>query len=253
MQIYIIFWFYVILYLSVRLFLALLHTVKNSETILKKTLMKSFQKITKDQALEILREGNARFVAGKRDHLHKFLSRAQETAEYGQRPIATFLSCSDSRVPLEIIFDQNIGDIFSIRVVGNICRDSQLGSIEFGIKYAETQLCIVLGHTKCGAITAACTGQGLEENIQALMQSISPAIERAQALTGKTGTEIIEVCCKENVFVQIETMFKKSHILRDAARKRELSIIGAVYDIETGLVTFLGEHPNNEQLIFGTE
>jgi len=213
--------------------------------------MKSFQKITADQALQILKEGNARFVAGKRDKSHKFLSRAYETVEYGQRPIATFLSCSDSRVPLEIIFDQNIGDLFSIRVVGNICRDSQLGSIEFGVKHLKTQLCVVLGHTKCGAVTAACTGQGLEENIQALMQSISPAVERAQALTGKIGNEIVEVCCEENVFVQIETMFKKSGILREAARQGKLSIIGAVYDIETGIVTFLGTHPQNEQLIQG--
>ena len=215
--------------------------------------MKSFQKITNEQALKILKEGNARFVAGKRDKSHMFLTRAQETAEYGQHPIATFLSCSDSRVPLEIIFDQNIGDLFSIRVVGNICRDSQLGSIEFGVKYAETQLCVVLGHTKCGAITAACTGQGLEENIQALMLSISPALERAQTLTGKTGNDIIEVCCKENVFVQIETMFKKSSILREAARQGELLIVGAVYDIETGFVTFLGAHPQNERLINGVE
>ncbi|MCL2347838.1 MAG: carbonic anhydrase [Planctomycetaceae bacterium] len=213
--------------------------------------MKTFPKVTQERALQILQEGNARFVAGKRDHPHEFLTRAQETAEYGQRPIATFLSCSDSRVPLEIIFDQNIGDLFSIRVVGNICRDSQLGSIEFGVKYAETQLCVVLGHTKCGAITAACTGQGLEENIQALMQSITPALERAEALTGKTGSEIIEVCCLENVFVQIETMFKKSSVLRQAAICGELSIIGAVYDIETGLVTFLGPHPRNDRLVHG--
>ena len=211
--------------------------------------MKPSPKVTQEHALQILQEGNARFVAGKRDHPHEFLTRAQETAEYGQRPIATFLSCSDSRVPLEIIFDQNIGDLFIIRVAGNICRDSQLGSIEFGVKYAETSLCVVLGHTKCGAVTAACTGQELEENIQTLVQSIAPAVERAKALTGRTGDEIVEVCCRENVFVQIETMFKKSSLLRKAAQNGELSIIGAVYDIETGLVTFLGPHPQNDQLI----
>jgi carbonic anhydrase len=213
--------------------------------------MPSFPKITQEQALQILQEGNARFVAGKCDHPHEFLPRAKETAACGQHPIATFLSCCDSRVPLEIIFDQNIGDLFSIRVVGNICRDSQLGSMEFGVKYLETPLCIVLGHTKCGAVTAACTGQGLEENVQALMRSIHPAVERAQASTGKTGSDIVEVCCIENVFVQIETMFQKSSILRDAVRNGELSIHGAVYDIETGVVTFLGTHPQNDRLILG--
>jgi len=208
-----------------------------------------FSKFTQEQVLQILKEGNARFVAGKRDHPGEFLTRARETAEHGQRPIATFLSCSDSRVPLEIIFDQNIGDLFSIRVVGNICRDSQLGSMEFGVEYLKTPLCVVLGHTKCGAVTAACTGQGLEENVQALMQSIHPAVERAQTSTGKTGNDIIEPCCIENIFVQIETMFQKSRVLREAVRRRELSIHGAVYDIETGLVTFLGRHPQNERLM----
>ena len=205
--------------------------------------------MTQTLALQILREGNSRFVAGQREHPREFLTRAQETAEQGQRPIATFLSCSDSRVPLEIIFDQHIGDLFSIRVVGNICRDSQLGSIEFGVKYLETPLCVVLGHTNCGAITAACTGQGLEENVQSLMHSIHAAVERAEESTGKTGSEIIEVCCVENVFVQIETMILKSSVLRNAVRSGELSIIGAVYDIETGVVTFLGPHPQNDKLI----
>ena len=212
--------------------------------------MKSHQKITGAQALQILKEGNARFVAGKSDNTHNYLARARETAENGQYPIATFLACSDSRVPLEIIFDQNIGDIFSIRVVGNVCGDSQLGSIEFGVKHLGTQLCVVLGHTKCGAVIAACNKQGLEENIQALVNSISPAFEQAQALTGKTGNEVVEACCEENVFVQIETMFKKSDILREAARNGEVLIVGAVYDIQTGLVTFLGAHPKNEQLIY---
>jgi carbonic anhydrase len=211
--------------------------------------MPSLPKITQEQALQILQEGNARFVAGKRDHPREFLTRAQETAEHGQRPIATVLSCSDSRVPLEIIFDQSIGDLFPIRVVGNICRDSQLGSMEFGVKYLETPLCVVLGHTKCGAVTAACIGQGLEENVQALMRSIHPAVERAQASTGKTGNDIVEVCCIENIFVQIETMFQKSSILRSAVRNGELSILGAVYDIETGVVTFLGTHPQNDRLM----
>jgi len=214
--------------------------------------MRQFSKITQEQALQILKEGNARFVAGKRDHPREFLTRAQETAEHGQRPIATFLSCCDSRVPLEIIFGQNIGDLFSIRVVGNICRDSQLGSMEFGVKYLETPLCVVLGHTKCGAVTAACTGRGLEENVQALMRSIQPAVERARASTGKTGHDLIEPCCIENIFVQIETMFKKSIVLREAVCRGELSILGAVYDIETGLVTFLGQHPQNEQLMTGS-
>ena len=211
--------------------------------------MNSNTTITQEQALQVLKEGNARFVACKQDYPHEFLARARESAACGQYPIATFLSCCDSRVPLEIIFDQNVGDLFSIRVVGNICRDSQLGSIEYGVEYVGTPLCVVLGHTQCGAVTAACTGQGLEENIQALMASIRPAVERAEAKTGKTAADIIEVCCIENIFVQIETIFRKSIVLREAARCGKLLVVGAVYDIETGHVTFLGPHPQNEQLV----
>ena len=107
----------------------------------------------------------------------------------------------------------------------------------------------MLGHTKCGAVAAACAGQGLEENIQAIVNAINPAIERARTLTGKTGSEIAETCCTENVFVQIETIFKKSGIIREAVRKGELLVVGAVYDIDCGSVTFLGQHPENERLI----
>ena len=203
-----------------------------------------------DQIIQILREGNERFVARK-PKAHDHLARAKETAENGQRPIATILSCSDSRVPTEIIFDQGIGDIFSVRIAGNVCQDSQLGSVEFGVKYLGTPLCVVLGHTKCGAVVAACTGMKLEENIQSLVNSICSAVEKTESSTGKTGGEIVEDCACENIFVQIETMLKKSSILREAVRQGELSIIGANYDLETGVVKFLGQHPKNDQLVAG--
>ncbi len=203
----------------------------------------NWQGIPAEQALDILKAGNARFVEGKRLHPREFLTRARETAEYGQRPIATFLSCSDSRVPIEIIFDRNIGDVFSIRVVGNVCRESQLGSIEFGISDVGTSLCVILGHTKCGAITAACTGNNVAANLHTLLAGIRPAVERAEAATGKTGEDIIEACCLENIHLQMEILFQKSAIVRESVRKGELTVIGAVYDIETGAVTFLDPHP----------
>ena len=201
------------------------------------------QKMIPSQALLILQEGNARFTIGKREHPTEFLARARETAEQGQRPIATILSCSDSRVPLEIIFDQGIGDLFSIRIVGNVCRESQLGSIEFGISDAGTSLCVILGHTKCGAITAACTGNSVAANLHTLLADIRPAVERAEAVTGKTGEAIIEACCLENIYLQMEVLFRKSAIVREYVRKGELAVVGAVYDIETGAVTFLAPHP----------
>ena len=199
------------------------------------------------QILELLEEGNARFVAGK-PKAHDHLARAKETAENGQKPMVTILSCSDSRVPTEIVFDQGIGDVFSVRVAGNVCQPSQLGAIEFGTKYLGTPLCVVLGHTKCGAVVAACTGAKLEKNIQSLVDSICPAKDRTEAKAGKTGNEIVEDCAEENIFVQIEDMLKKSSILREMVRKGDLAIIGANYDLATGVVKFLGPHPKNDQL-----
>ena len=200
------------------------------------------------QILQLLQEGNARFVAGK-PKAHDHLARAKETAENGQKPMVTILSCSDSRVPTEIVFDQGIGDVFSVRVAGNICRTSQLGSIEFGTKYLGTPLCVVLGHTKCGAVIAACTDLQLEENIQCLTDSICAAVERSTIITGKKGNDVVEDCTEENLFVQIETMFKKSEIIREMVRKGDLAIVAANYDLATGVVKFLGEHPENDKLV----
>ena len=207
------------------------------------------QKITKEQVLQNLQEGNARFVAGKQGKAREYLAQVRETNDKGQFPTVTILSCSDSRVPPEIVFDQGIGDVFSVRTAGNVCQDSQLGSIEFGVKYLGTSLCVVLGHTKCGAVASVCAGQELEEHIQALVAPIKPAFERTKVATGKTGAEIVEDCSKENIFVQIETMLTKSSILREWVRRGDLLIVGAVYDLATGVVTFLGPHPQCEKLV----
>ena len=202
------------------------------------------------EILQGLQEGNARFVAGKRK-AHDFLAQAKETAKKGQKPTVTILSCSDSRVPTEIIFDQGIGDVFSVRIAGNVCQPSQLGAVEFGTKYLGTPLCVVLGHTKCGAVVAACTGMQLEKNIQSLVKSISPAAKKTEKKVGKTGKEIVEDCAEENIFTQIEYMLKKSDVLRELVRTKKLAIVGANYDLETGVVKFLGAHPKNDELIAG--
>ena len=207
------------------------------------------QKIAPQDALKMLVDGNARFVAGNLTHPHETLDRAKETAINGQHPFVTILSCSDSRAPLNIIFDQGIGDIFSIRVAGNVVGDHELGSIEYGVEHAGTQLCVVLGHTKCGAVTAASTGGGEEGNIKSLMQAIRPAVQRAEAETGKTGKDIVECCAKHNVFYQMEALCKGSEILRESVRSGKLLIVGAIYDIESGQVEILGPHPKIEDLV----
>jgi carbonic anhydrase len=214
-------------------------------------------KIAPQEALNMLTEGNARFVADNLSHPHNAVERAKETADHGQHPFVTILSCSDSRVPLNVVFDQGIGDIFAIRVAGNVVGSHELGSIEYGVAHTGTRLCVVLGHTKCGAVTAACTGGGEEGNIKSLMQAIRPAVQQTEAETGKTGKEIVESCATCNVQHQMKTLCKESAILREAVHSGELWIVGAIYDIESGQVSFIGPPLQIEELVkieeLGTE
>jgi carbonic anhydrase len=207
--------------------------------------------VSPSDALKRLQEGNERFVSGKAEHPHSQTDRAKEAAEHGQHPFATILACSDSRVPLEVVFDQGIGDIFAIKVAGNVSGASQLGSIEYGVAHTGTALVVVLGHSKCGAVTAACTGGGHEGNIESLMQAIAPAVQRINMTTGKSGQEIVEPTCLANVYYQIEQLFAGSEILRKAVAEKRVQVIGAVYDIETGSVQFYGSHPKTDDLVKG--
>ncbi|MDR0522064.1 MAG: carbonic anhydrase [Planctomycetaceae bacterium] len=207
--------------------------------------------ITPDEALKRLQEGNERFAAGKAEHPNCQPDRVKETAEHGQHPVATILACSDSRVPLEVVFDQGVGDIFAIKVAGNVSGASQLGSIEYGVAHTGTALVVVLGHTKCGAVTAACTDGGHEGSVESLMQSIAPAVKRIQASTGKTGKEAIEPVCLANIYYQIEALFAGSEILREAVKSGKVKVVGAVYDVETGKAEFYGPHPKTDDLLNG--
>lgn len=200
------------------------------------------------EALKRLEEGNKRFVEGKSQHPRADQARIKETAQ-AQEPFATILSCSDSRVPVEVLFDQGIGDLFVIRVAGNVCDFTQLGTTKYGVEPLGSRLCVVMGHTKCGAVAAACTLPDGEGHVLGLVRAIRPAVERAETKTGMSGEEIIEESAKENVFVQIESLFNGSASLREAARKGDFMVVGAIYDIKTGKVAFLGEHPKNAELV----
>ncbi len=204
--------------------------------------------VSPQEALKRLEDGNKRFVEGKLQHPRADQARIKETAQ-GQQPFATILSCSDSRVPVEVVFDQGIGDLFVIRVAGNVCDFTQLGTTKYGVEPLGSRLCVVMGHTKCGAVAAACTLPDGEGHVLDLIRAIRPAVQRAEAETGKSGAEIVEPSARENVFVQIETLFKGSASLREAARKGDFVVVGAIYDIETGKVTFLGPHPKNDELV----
>jgi carbonic anhydrase len=209
--------------------------------------------VSPGDALKRLQDGNARFVANKAEHPHDKTDRAKETAEHGQHPFATILACSDSRVPLEVIFDHGIGDIFAIKVAGNVSGASQLGSIEYGVEHTGTALVVVLGHTQCGAITAACTDGGHEGNIESLMQAIKPAVKQTERATGKSGKDIIPETVRANVWEQVKALFVGSEILREAVKANKALVVGAVYDISTGEVQFLGEHPQTPELLLLTK
>ncbi len=198
------------------------------------TITKEIQDgISPDRAIEMLKEGNQRFL--NKNETERDLHVQVNQTSGGQFPYAAVLSCIDSRVPVELTFDQGIGDIFSARVAGNIINEDILGSIEYACGVAGSKAILVLGHTKCGAVTAACQGVELG-NITALLSKVKPAIKEVQERTGQL--EVEEVT-KSNVNQSIQEIREKSALLADLEKEGKIKIVGAVYHVEDGHVTFL--------------
>lgn len=197
--------------------------------------------ITPNKAIELLKEGNQRFVARNMAN-RNLLDQVKDTAS-GQYPFATVLSCIDSRVSAELIFDQGIGDIFSARVAGNIVNEDLLGSIEFACKLAGTKVLVILGHTACGAVKGACDGAKLG-NLTILLDKIIPAVNAvsepsdAGQRNSKNIDFVNEVAVK-NVHMTIENTRNMSPVLKEMEDNGEIKIVGAMYDINSGKVTFL--------------
>ena len=198
------------------------------------TLTKEIQeKITPSEALNRLKEGNKRYVS--QTMLNRDLNEQVKITAAGQAPYAVVLGCIDSRAPLELVFDQGIGDVFGTRVAGNIINEDVLGSLEYSCKAAGSKLVVVLGHTKCGAVTAAC--QNLElGNVTALLNKIKPAVN---AVGGEMTPENIETVAIKNVELSIEQIRKESAILNEMEQNGEIKIVGASYSVESGIVSFL--------------
>jgi carbonic anhydrase len=195
--------------------------------------------LTPSEILESLRAGNERFVRSDltaRDHS----SQIRESAE-SQFPKAIVLSCVDSRVPVEDVFDKGIGDIFVARVAGNFINDDILGSMEFATKVAGAKLILVLGHENCGAIHAAIDGAELG-NITKMLENIKPAIERSTVATGPRSSQnrlLVHEVSENNVRIAIERITKESPILKTMLDNGEIDVQGAVYDMDTGVVNFI--------------
>lgn len=194
--------------------------------------------LTPDLALEILKEGNQRFVNNLKAN-RNLLQQVNETSA-GQFPFATILSCMDSRTSAELIFDQGLGDIFSIRIAGNILNEDILGSMEFATKVVGTKIILVLGHTKCGAIVGACNNVKMG-NLTGLLEKVLPAIESeksTQAERNGSNSSFVNNVTKLNVQLTIERIRKESQIVVDLELQKDIKLIGAVYDVDNGKVEF---------------
>lgn len=200
-------------------------------------------------ALQTLGEGNRRFAAGQTAHprgdaARRALAAASQQSDYAY---ATVLSCSDSRVPVEWVFDAGIMDLFVVRVAGNVCNTDEIGCIEYGLAHVRTPVLVVMGHTQCGAVTAvtrALQGHGhpLERNIPPLVKSIEPAVRRAlEQGAAEDDAALLRLAVEENIWQAIENLFLASPRTRELARAGQARVVGAVYELETGLVQWLDE------------
>jgi carbonic anhydrase len=192
--------------------------------------------ISPDRALGFLKEGNTRFVSGKSARPRQDSERVKEVAA-GQKPFATIVGCSDSRVPSEIIFDQGLGDLFIVRTAGQVSTYASWGSIEFAEEVLGTKLILVLGHTKCGAVNAAVTLPEVPGHIFTLINAIKPAVQEAQKST-KDPAHLLDEAIRQNVMMQVAQLKNLEPVLAKRVRDGSLKIVGAVYDLETGEVEF---------------
>lgn len=195
------------------------------------------------EALDILVEGNIRFM-NNYSHDKDFQSLLNITKDK-QHPFASFLSCSDSRAPVELLFDQALGDIFSVRLAGNIASDKAIGSLEFSSKYLGSKLIVVMGHSSCGAVKAACD-DFKDGHIGEIINFIKPSIRHEKTVLNQEdrtskNPDFVEKINVLNVKHQIETIVRQSDILNDMLEARQIGIVGSIYDLATGKVNFLEE------------
>lgn len=181
-----------------------------------------------------LLEGNIRFVHMKLQKPNHSMERRKEIST-GQAPFAAILTCSDSRVPPEIIFDQGLGDLFVVRIAGNVLDDMVIGSLEYASGHLKVPLILVLGHTKCGAVHVASTGVRADGHVKSILTALGPALRVAKTMPGDLVSNVIRV----NVELIAKTLKESRPILEPLVRSGKLKIVGGIYDLSTGKVDFL--------------
>lgn len=209
-----------------------------------------------DEAITMLKEGNERFVSGKATQSHTDAARLALAGkeDQGDYAYATVITCSDSRVPVEILFDAGVMDVFVIRVAGNVLDVDEVGSVEYGLAHVNTPVLVVLGHTQCGAVTAvtnAVQGHGhqLERDILPLIDNIIPAVKKAIADNPDAhGADVIPYAIEENIWQGIEDLFMESPTTRDLVNSGRVKVVGAIYDVSNGKINWLPEAKTNEIL-----
>lgn len=198
------------------------------------------QQITADQALKLLKDGNARYVSGQplqADHRAQIAA----TGKNGQFPFVQIVSCIDSRSSPTQVFDLGVGDAFSSRVAGNIVNEDILGSLEYGAKVAGAKLIVILGHTSCGAVKGACDNVALG-NLTGLLKKIGPAVSATPDVHGTDRSShnhaFVNAVAEKNVHLTVQNLLDQSPVLRDMVAKNELKVVGAMLDVKSGEVTF---------------
>ena len=196
-------------------------------------------KMSPQEALDILIEGNHRFANNLT--ANKDMQSLVEITKNKQHPFASFLSCSDSRAPVELLFDQALGDIFSVRLAGNIASDKCIGSLEFSSKYLGSKLIVVMGHSSCGAVKAACD-DFKDGHIGEIINMIKPAIRHEKTVTedrNSSNEAFVAKICALNVQYQIDQIIRTSDIIQDMLQAKQIGVVGGVYDLNTCTVQFL--------------
>jgi carbonic anhydrase len=203
-----------------------------------------------DQALNLLIQGNERFVQGTPSYPNVTNARRLEVYQNGQHPFATIISCSDSRVPPEYIFDRGFGDLFMIRIAGNVMATDEIGSVEYSAEEMGVPLVVVVGHTKCGAVTAVVNNVKLGGSIPEMVSNIKPAAEKVKKNHPELhGDDLVNAAVKENVFTSVESLLRSSAAVRELVHAGKLQVVGGLYDLETGKFEVLGRHPKEQELL----
>jgi carbonic anhydrase len=189
---------------------------------------------TADMVISELKAGNTHHADKRYEHPHQTAARARELAS-GQHPHAAILACADSRVPPEIVFDQGLGDLFDVRVAGNIAGDAEIASLEYAVEHLDVPLIVVLGHQKCGAVTAATESGEAPGHLPTLVTGIRPAVDRARKLPG----DLIENAVRTNVEMVVSQLRASQPMLGAMVAKKKIAIVGAVYSLDTGKIDWL--------------